>query len=158
MSSYVIEEQTSAGWHRRQKFDTVDFLLNREPADSQIWSLMRWYQSGSVDIPEQFSFLDVSEIDPRRYTFRQHNGHAFGKLDGIQFKDYPIPDHARACGHEYSNCKDDGIPHAHYINQEMCGVSREYFRLMVPVVIRQKVVAIAYAFRHQQPVLPAIRV
>lgn len=109
----------------------------------------RWSANPALRI----SYIDVRHDNPWHYVLTDHDGLAFGSLSGKALSEYPIHQHAKSCALEYLECKSFGLPVAHYVDQQMGGIEREYVRLLLPLADRDnQVTKLAYAYRHlKQP-------
>lgn len=103
----------------------------------------------SADPALRISYIDVRHDNPWNYVLADHDGLAFGSLSGKALFEYPIHQHAKSCALEYLECKSFGLPVAHYVDQKMGGIEREYVRLLLPLAdLDNKVTKLVYAYRH----------
>ena len=104
--------------------------------------------------PEEFSrdcIVDTAADDPLFYILPNYNG-CLTSWRGRYISEFPLKEHAFACAVEYWECKDTLQPCAHYFKQDIDGVVREYFRLLLPLAGDRLV----YAYRSiVAPIVPS---
>lgn len=130
---------------------------SHEPTDvQQLYA--RWQQksgiSGKLPNPEEFSrdcIVDTEADDPLFYMLLNYDG-CLTSWRGCYISEFPLKEHAFACAVEYWECKDTQQPCAHYFKQNIDGVVREYFRILLPLAGDRLV----YAYRSiLGPIVPA---
>jgi len=118
----------------------------------------RWQEKlGTFDeLPDASDFasdwiVDTTADDPLFYKLPNYAG-CLTSWRGLYISEFPLKDHAFACALEYWECKDARQPRAHYFKQDIDGVVREYFRLLLPLAGDR----IVYANRHiVEPIVPS---
>lgn len=139
----AIEKLTS--WH------------NQEPTNLQLL-YERWQEKagpfGALPDASEFArdwIVDTTADDPLLYKLPNYAG-CLTSWRGLYLHNFPLKEHAYACAVEYWECKDAQQPCAHYLKQNIDGVIREYFRLLLPLAGDRLV----YANRHiVTPIVPA---
>lgn len=103
----------------------------------------------SPDDLKWVSWIDVDSSDPLNFVLQDHPGTVFGDWSGKALREYHIPHHARSCALEYLTCKTVQRPLYHEIRQTVGDVSRNYVRLLLPVVDRSRqITRLYYATRY----------
>lgn len=147
----IFEQRGLNGWQIRRRFSVEKLLeLEGEHADSPILDLHSWYResdSALRQIPETMGVIGTQFTNPLDYVLENHIGIIFGPLNGYRLEDYPIPEHAVKCAFEYQECKYEGKPIAHHIEQNISGIHREYVRILCPLIHNGRVEKIIYTFR-----------
>ena len=80
------------------------------------------------------SWIDVSHGDPLKFVLRNHHGITFQDCSEKLVCEVPLKSHARFCAYEYYECREENQPVAYYINQNLNGEPREYYRFACPGV------------------------
>ncbi len=115
-----------AYWQER-RVNTVPTTSSFEPQSIFSPDEMRWV-----------SWIDVNCFDPMNFVLRNHPGSVFGDWSGKVLGEYHNLFHARSCALEYLTCKTVLRPMYHEIRQSIGDVSRDYVRLLLPVVDRNR--------------------
>lgn len=109
---------------------------------------------GKLPDPQEFSrdcIVDTTADDPLFYSLPNYNG-CLTSWRGRYINEFPLKEHAFSCAAEYWECKDAQQPSAHYFKQNIDGVEREYFRLLLPLAGNRLV----YAYRSiVAPIVPS---
>ncbi len=126
--------------------------LSNPKADPDTQIIERPYLQADARQSLGFPWIDVSGECPLDFVLHNHNGVTFGDHSGQRVAAYPVWTHARWCAIEYEQCKYEECPVAHYIDQTIRGVYREYLRLLVPVLNdKDGVQKIFYSYRVLTP-------
>jgi hypothetical protein len=80
------------------------------------------------------SLVDVEMENPWHFRFARFNGRYFAGLDGRCLSDFPLTPVINDCALEYFDCKAETKPSAHHIRHNLNGFSRNYLRLLLPLV------------------------
>lgn len=107
---------------------------------------------------ERCHAVDVRPVEPPNFVMREHPGGSvserYGDISDKPISYFPSKIHAEACGAEYDLCRSIGFPMYHEIDQIVCGYSRRYRRLMLPLTDDGgRVVRLAYVIRLLEPVV-----
>ncbi len=126
--------------------------LSNPKNDPDTNALERPYLHSTVRRSSSFPWIDVTSECPLDYVMHDHKGVTFGDQSGNRVAECPVWTHARWCAIEYEQCKYEECPVAHYIDQTIRGVYREYLRLLVPILSETTgVQKIFYSYRVLTP-------
>ena len=92
-------------------------------------------------LPPEFmppvSWLDVTPEDPLNFVFRDHVSTTLISMANKPLRAVQNKLHMTALAAEYTRCKSFRRPMYHEIDQIIDGISRQYVRLLVPVIDRK---------------------
>ena len=84
------------------------------------------------------SWIDVTPEDPLNFVLHDHRGAAIENMSGKPLREVPYKIHMTACAAEYIRCKSFMQPMYHEIDQNIGPISRQYVRLLLPVMDRKR--------------------
>ena len=94
--------------------------------------------SNIVPIDCQASVIEVNDPNPWNFVFQYHWHTPYpnlgSELSHTRVRDYPCMMHAKALMSEYFLAREHRTPVYHEIEQVLFGISRQYRRLILPMV------------------------
>ena len=119
-------------------------------------SFRPWEIFSEADM-ERYHGVDVRPVEPPNFVMREHPGGKVadrcGNISDRPISQFPSRIHAEACSADYNLCRTLGFPQYHEVDQIVCGYSRRYRRLLLPLTDEKgKIVRLAYVVRLLEPV------